>query len=196
VASDEPDRQRALAAARSVMARSGIRGIKVEAVIAESGLSNRAFYRSFSDKHDLLRAVIEEQYHELSSATRRIFRDARTPLQGLQEWVEMMTALADPEAAGPTAALMRHWQDVRLSYPEAVEAAVEEVHQLLTEQLRLLRDSGYPHIRPTFDGSVLYLLIRMVMQQQVLGHPPIDVDLARRIAWPFIYRSLTLRVPD
>jgi AcrR family transcriptional regulator len=190
----EADRQRALAAARLVMARSGIWGIKVETVIAESGLSNRAFYRCFSDKHDLLRAVIEEHYRDLAEGSRRIFRDAVTPIEGLREWIEMMTALADPRSAGLTAALTRHWQEVRLAYPEAVEAAVDEVHQLLAEQLRAVRDMGYPHIRPTLDAGVLYLLTRAVMQQQVIGRPPVNLELARRLVWPIIYRSLLLDV--
>ena len=53
---------RILAAARRVLDRDGPAAISMRTVAAEAGITATAIYRHFTDKGDLLRALIREQY--------------------------------------------------------------------------------------------------------------------------------------
>jgi AcrR family transcriptional regulator len=56
-ASDEPTRDRLIAAAARLLSRPGSGLISIEAIAAEAGLTKGAFYHHFADRAELLRAV-------------------------------------------------------------------------------------------------------------------------------------------
>jgi AcrR family transcriptional regulator len=185
------DRERALSAARRLLTRSGLHGLKVENLIAESGLSNRAFYRQFSDKQDLLRALIQEQYDHMAERSREIFANAGSDLDGVKAWVEWMISLADDDAHNLTAGLLLYRQEARLAYPEPVMGAVDKVVDVLADALRRLRDQGHPFLHPRLDASALYLLTISVLQQRLMAGSMVDAATGLAIVWPFVERSLT-----
>jgi AcrR family transcriptional regulator len=189
------DRERALAAARRLLARSGLHGLKVENVIVESGLSNRAFYRQFADKQDLLRVLIEKQYEHIAERSRQIFADAASEIDGVQAWVEWMISLADDDSHNLTAGLLLYRQETRLAYPEPVIGAVDKVVDVLTDALRRLRSDDHPFLHPRMDASALYLLTISVLQQRLMSGSTVDAATGRAIVWPFVERSLTWHPP-
>jgi AcrR family transcriptional regulator len=187
------DRDRALAAGREVVARVGLRGLKLESVLAASGLSTRAFYRHFADKHDLLSALISEHYEELAERSRTILTAAEDPVDGLRRWVDMLLDVdSDSERGRQEAAFGQHWQEVRLAYPDAVIAAVSGLHAPVTQTLRRLVAQGAHHLHPRYDGAAIVLLTLTVVQQRLVARPPLTLVDARAIVWPFVARSLTL----
>jgi AcrR family transcriptional regulator len=81
-------------AAYRVMAHKDNQPASVQEILAEAGLSTRAFYRHFASKDDLLvamaRADSERVEGELAEAVRR----ASTPIDALRAWVEHWLGLA------------------------------------------------------------------------------------------------------
>jgi len=88
-AAHEEDRQRALAAARCLLTARGIRDLKVETVLREAGLSTRAFYRHFGNKHDLVRALIEQSSRDVAERTRARARKIGLELVELDAWYDV-----------------------------------------------------------------------------------------------------------
>jgi AcrR family transcriptional regulator len=192
------ERERLLHAARTAWERAGTHGLKLDNVLQLAGVSTRAFYRCFAHKDDLLRALAQEHFDALVDHSRDVFARAATPLDGLRTWVEQTL---DVDRLGGSqrsaAALDRHWLDLRVAYPEETAAMVTAVHQVLADALRQMRDSGLPHVRPSPDAAAILMLINAVRAQRLLGPPQVDLDLAVKIVWPFVTRSLLLEVtPD
>lgn len=192
----EQERARLLAATWRIVGRSGLSGVKLENVLAASGLSTRAFYRCFSDKDDLVSALAGEYYDLLVIRSKQAFADADDPVDGFRIWVELMLDIdGDLAHARAGQALTRHWTEIRLAHPDAVAALIARLHDVLVEPLRELRRSGSVHLRPRADAAAILLLTGSVLEQRLMSLPPMSLEDARAIVWPFVHRSLTLRVP-
>jgi AcrR family transcriptional regulator len=189
------DRERALHAARQVLLRSGFHGFKLQAVLAASGLSTRAFYRQFADKYDLLRVLIEDHYAALTERSRQVLQSSATPMEALSEWLDLMLDLESDEALlAQEAAFIRHWEDVCAAYPDSIDSALSGLHQALADVLANIRVSGSPFLRPSYDAAALLLLTRSAARQRLTRRPNMSLSEARAIVWPFAFRSLMLRV--
>ncbi|MCU1600469.1 MAG: betI 12 [Frankiales bacterium] len=189
---DANDRQRAMSAARSVVSRSGVHGLKLQNVLRESGLSTRAFYRHFEDKPALLKALMEEHYALLAERTAAAVATEQEPLQALSRWLDVMLDV-DPDRSAHEAAFTWHWQEVRQAYPQGVVDLVALLLPPLVEVLRRLQQDGHPHVRPGRDASAVILLTRSVLQQLTAVPPALRPEEARELVWDFTVRALTLR---
>jgi AcrR family transcriptional regulator len=93
-------RDRLLAAAREVFARSGFHGAAVEEIASEAGYSTGALYSNFDGKEDLFLALmereIEEHAREISAAVRERPSVAERATGGARQWMKMIER--DPEA--------------------------------------------------------------------------------------------------
>ncbi len=83
-----------LSAAREVLAERGYDGLRVEDVLAQAGLSTRAFYRHFSGKSALFLALFEQESVRADQRLRARLERAGGPAQAVREWVAGMLALA------------------------------------------------------------------------------------------------------
>ncbi len=87
-------RERLLAAARSVFARSGFHGASVEEIASEAGFSTGALYSNFDGKEDLFLALmereIEEHARELAEAVRARASIAERATGGARQWMTMI----------------------------------------------------------------------------------------------------------
>ncbi|HDX0899545.1 TPA: TetR/AcrR family transcriptional regulator [Stenotrophomonas maltophilia] len=72
-------RSRLLEAARRSIITTGIASATIRGVSEEAGFSLGAFYSNFRSKHDMLVAIMEEQFDELSDS----FSQAMEAMQGL-----------------------------------------------------------------------------------------------------------------
>lgn len=189
---DARDRQRALAAAWSVISRSGMHGLKLQNVLRESGLSTRAFYRHFEDKPALIKALMEQHYARLAEQTTAVVTAEQDPLTALSRWLDVMLDV-DRDRSAHEAAFTWHWQEVRQAYPQGVVDLVKLLLPPLVEVLRRLQQQGHPHIRPGRDASAVILLTRSVLQQLTAEPPALRPEEARRIVWDFTVRALTLQ---
>jgi AcrR family transcriptional regulator len=92
-------RERLLAAARSVFARSGFHGASVEEIASEAGFSTGALYSNFEGKEDLFLVLMEieiaEHARELSEAVRARASVAERAAGGARQW--MTTIEREPD---------------------------------------------------------------------------------------------------
>ncbi len=87
-------RERLLAAARSVFARSGFHGASVEEIASGAGFSTGALYSNFDGKEDLFLALMEreidEHAREISEAVRDRASVAERAAGGARRWMTMI----------------------------------------------------------------------------------------------------------
>jgi AcrR family transcriptional regulator len=87
-------RERLLAAARTVFARSGFHGASVEEIASEAGFSTGALYSNFDGKEDLFLAVmdraIEEHAREITAAVAARPSVAERATGGARQWMRMI----------------------------------------------------------------------------------------------------------
>ncbi len=92
-------RERMLAAARVVFARSGFHGASVEEVASEAGFSTGALYSNFEGKEDLFLVLMEreidEHAREVAEAVRANASVAERAAGGARQW--MSTIEREPE---------------------------------------------------------------------------------------------------
>jgi len=87
-------RERLLAAARGVFARSGFHGASVEEIASEAGFSTGALYSNFDGKEDLFLALmereIEEHAREIEDAVRERSSISERATGGARRWMTMI----------------------------------------------------------------------------------------------------------
>ncbi len=87
-------RERLLAAARSVFARSGFHGASVEEIASEAGFSTGALYSNFDGKEDLFLALMEREIdahaREISVAVQARSSVAERATGGARQWMTMI----------------------------------------------------------------------------------------------------------
>jgi AcrR family transcriptional regulator len=98
--------ERALAAAVTVMARVAPAEPRVSDIVREAGLSNKAFYRYFDGKEDLILAVLERGVHLLESYLAHQMAKTDDAEQQIARWIEgVLAQAADAKAARATRAV-------------------------------------------------------------------------------------------
>ena len=99
--------RRLLDAGLTVVGRCGTSSRpRVADIVAESGLSNDAFYRHFPSKDALVAALIEDGTERLASYVAHQMSKEAQPATQVRRWVEAVLSQARPEIAAPTLALM------------------------------------------------------------------------------------------
>ena len=98
--------RRLLDAALEVMGRCGTTSRpRVADIVAESGLSNEAFYRHFSSKDALVGALLEDGASRLASYLAHQMEKERTPGAQVRRWVEGVLSQTDDGAETTLAVL-------------------------------------------------------------------------------------------
>ncbi len=87
-------RERLLAAARSVFARSGFHGASVDEIAAEAGFSTGALYSNFDGKEDLFLVLMEREIddhaREIAEAVGERASIAERATGGARQWMTMI----------------------------------------------------------------------------------------------------------
>jgi len=93
----DDERQRLIAAAWSILERTGFAGLKVQRVAAEAKLSTRGFYRHFSDKDELLLVLVHDEIDRAAAFLTRAVQRAEGPVAAVSAWVAaVIGAATDP----------------------------------------------------------------------------------------------------
>lgn len=89
--------ERILAAAVRVMERVAPEPPRVSDIVAEAGSSNKAFYRYFAGKDDVILAVMERGVAMVVSYLQHQMTKERTPAGQVRRWIEgALAQVADP----------------------------------------------------------------------------------------------------
>jgi AcrR family transcriptional regulator len=137
----EANRQRILAAARTVFGARGYHAATIEEIADEAGLSNGAIYYNFASKEDLFLTLLDDRLEErlehlratLGTAAdgaadplRREARDVTRAFKESREWRLLLLEFIAYAARNPRVAdkLQTHQRKLRAALAEAVEAYV------------------------------------------------------------------------
>lgn len=97
--------ERILAAAVRVMERVAPEAPRVSDIVAEAGSSNKAFYRYFAGKDDLILAVMERGVAIVESYLRHQLAKESKPRDKIARWIEgTLAQVADPHLITKTRA--------------------------------------------------------------------------------------------
>jgi AcrR family transcriptional regulator len=171
--------ERILAATVEVMERVAPAAPRLTDIIAEAGTSNKAFYRYFSGKDDLILAVMERGVALVASYLEHRMAKADDPDTQLAEWIGgVLAQAADPKAARASRAVTTQF---------ALVAPRGTVDEDITTRLRdLLVD---PITRagsgdPQRDADVIFEAVFGTMRRHLsLGTRPTRRDTDHLVAF-------------
>jgi AcrR family transcriptional regulator len=174
-------------AAIEVMTRRDYLEVSVADVLAEAGVSTRAFYRHFESKDALLVALMRRDAESVGRLLQRAVDRAADPAEAVAAWLDAYLAVFyEPKRARRT--LLYASPGVRASSAVAVEHA--ELRQILArplvETLRAGHGASVLH-SPDPDGdamSILALVGAAAANPGAMRSRKAARDLVMRFAWP------------
>jgi AcrR family transcriptional regulator len=179
---------RLLTAAEAVLARRGYAGLRVDDVLAEAGLSTRAFYRHFKGKSELFLALFDREMRRADERLRAKVAAARSPTNRVRAWIDGTLALAfDPRLARRTRLFVVERQVVAGEFPNEVDRCVRVLLAPLEEAIAAGRDAGdFPGADPGPDALAIHHLCAGLTTDRLLGTSGVTraeaVVLAHRFA--------------
>jgi AcrR family transcriptional regulator len=136
-APQQETRDRLIAAARTVIGRSGLRGARMEDIAAEAGVSRAAVYYHFNSKDDLAAALVDDIFRGITASVRSVLADG--PIESV------IRATAEFFGRQVTLARLLIADVPPIETDSIVGRHHDELLALLRERLRVDMDRG--HIR-------------------------------------------------
>jgi AcrR family transcriptional regulator len=163
------DRTAIIGAAWIVLERAGFEGFKVRLVLRETGLSSRTFYQHFTDKDELLLALMEDEYARSVARLQRVVREASRPPEKVAAWIAELVAAAEDPRRVPRARLFSSQLPMMRRFPDSVARA----SRLLLEPLeRAIRDGVEMGVfstgEPEHDAEVILRLTGATMDDALI----------------------------
>lgn len=178
VQQQEQTRQALLDAAAEVVAQHGLDGASIDAITAAAGYSRGAFYSNFSDRVELLVALMDRQLTRIAEGRLSSLLDAPEE-QRLARAARWLTADDPPLEVLLIVELARQ----RQRHPERVEELDGAVSKVL-ETLAGLLDQQHPSTAAPLPAAERDARVRAVLAA-VLG-----ADLLRHLGVPATPRTL------
>jgi AcrR family transcriptional regulator len=174
------DVEQLIRAGLAVLRREGAAEMTIADVLAEAGLSTRAFYRHFSSKSDLLLAIYEHEVELYRPRLARRLDAAPSPRDALVAWIDELLAAGFEPSRGARTRTMFSWA-VPLQQEFPVEFAA--IRAALTDPLEAVlaagrEDGSFPTTEPARDARFVRALTWELIDQHFSGDP-IDVTAAR-----------------
>ena len=131
--------ERILAAAVRVMERVAPEPPRVSDIVAEAGSSNKAFYRYFAGKDDLILAVMERGVGIVVSYLQHQMDKESMPQHKVARWIEgTLAQVADPHLISMSRAAAGQ-MSAAINWPVADREMLRPLRDLLTEPITALR---------------------------------------------------------
>jgi AcrR family transcriptional regulator len=160
---DDPVAERGalLAAAADVFAVGGFESIKVQSVLARTGLSTRAFYRHFPTKDHLWLAFWQDSLLRRRGDVQAVIDAHDDPMDQLLAWLDNELAVRCRPDTFRLAAVLRTLKPL---FPTEVATALRDDLQPVVEVLRRGRALGtFPAVEPEADAVVLACMLSGVL---------------------------------
>jgi AcrR family transcriptional regulator len=130
--------ERILAAAVRVMERVAPEAPRVSDIVAEAGSSNKAFYRYFAGKDDLILAVMERGVAIVVSYLEHQMAKESEPRDKVMRWIEgTLAQVADPHLISMTRAAAGQ-MSAGISWRAADQEMMRPLRELLVEPIAAL----------------------------------------------------------
>jgi AcrR family transcriptional regulator len=176
-------RQQIVDAATRCFARNGFHQTSMQDVIREAGLSVGAFYRYFSSKDQLIRAIAEEKVGVILATLDNLMRVEPAPplLTAFAELLEQVDRNLGDD--GPVRIAVQVWGEAAHdpTFAELIGGIYSSIRDGAVALAARVRDAGRlaPDADPVAVGTVLVGLIQGYVIQRVLnGRVDRDVYLA------------------
>lgn len=130
-------------AAEELIAREGVEGLTLRAVLERARLSRRAFYERFDGKDDLILAVVEETMRNAAAEFRAELAGVDDPLERLRFIIEAMVLGAQSDATiRNVMAMTREHRRLAEVRPNDLQQALAPLIGVIAEQLALGMERG------------------------------------------------------
>ena len=174
------DEQQALIdAGLAVLRRQGSDSLTVNDVLAEAGLSTRAFYRHFDSKDALVLAIYARDSERARAQLQKRLNDAATPRAALDVWIDETLGLAfDARRAARTRPLAREGIRLQVQFPEEFAAIRASVLDPLVD---VLRELGSPD--PERDSRSFHAVAWEIVAERMSGS-----EMSRASARAYVLR--------
>jgi AcrR family transcriptional regulator len=185
--------RRIVAAAREIVAESGLDGLTVQKVRDRTGLSLRAFYQRFGGKDDLLVAVFEETLRAAATSLGAKTAAVADPVERLRMLVTgIFTGGISDEVLKQSVPLSHEHLRLAESRPAELRFALEPLTVLLAEHLAAGIEAGV--VRRSDPRRLAVLVLHLVFAQihaVVLGTVEArDVERSGAELWEFCWRAV------
>jgi AcrR family transcriptional regulator len=165
-ASTKTDERRALIdAGLTVLRRRGSEGCTVADVLAEAGLSTRAFYRHFTSKDELVLAIYERDARPTHARLRERLDAVASSRAALEVWIDETLALGfDTRRARRTQPLAREGLRLQAEFPREFAAMEAGVIDPLVAVLR-----AFPAADPERDARSIHAVAWALVEERFAG---------------------------
>jgi AcrR family transcriptional regulator len=167
---------------------------RVADIVRRAGLSNRAFYRHFRSRDELLRAILERGLRVQFTKLEQRMAQAGSALDRIRCWIwEILGRALDPEAAAATRPLLVHQARLLESVGDEVWDCVERLKVPLRAALEEAVESGeLQEADIEGDTEVVYQLAIGWMHGRLITPVPPSQQEAQRVV-EFAIRGLERR---
>ncbi len=144
----------------SLVQRTGSLEPSMREILAETGLSNQAFYKYFSSKDELMLALLDEGRRRLVDSLQRRMSRSNAPEEQIRSWIEGVLAQAtNAGAAARTRPWMLSEQKLAELFPEEQQASVDLLVDLLSEPIsQLWETTSAPNGDVSMAATMVYQL--------------------------------------
>jgi len=176
----EAEARSLIEAALAVLRRQGAAGLTVAEVLAEAGLSTRAFYRHFASKDELLLALFDADNEVVRDRVDAAIDSASDPHTALVAWIDQQLALAyAPRRSRRTQVLWAEGRRLQLEFPAEFERIFAAVLAPLERLLEAGRANGaFPTTDPARDARAIHAVTWDLVEARLAGDPT-DLAAAR-----------------
>jgi len=188
----DPDTERSmlLRAARRLLRTRRYGDVTLSAILEESKLHTRAFYRHFPSKEELFLTIYRENGESLHGILAGRVEGAGSPRDGVIAWIDEMLRLHfDPRSAAHVSAYKEVAEAV--NEHEVVERSVARFLEPLRGALAAGRKDGtLPNAEPDVHAAVIWSLVWNDLHWADRGRPEQRWAKARQLLVSFVMTGL------
>ena len=190
----EAEARALIEAALTVLRRKGAAGLTVAEVLAEAGLSTRAFYRHFASKDELVLALFDADTEVVAARVDSAVDSASDPRTALDCWIDQQLALAyAPRRSQRTQVLWAEGMRLQYEFPEEFARIEARVLAPLERVLAAGRaDGSFPTTDPSRDARSIHAVTWALVEARLAGDET-DLNAARAHVLRFCLPALGVR---
>ena len=157
---------------------------RVTDIVRRAGLSNKAFYRHFKSKDELLLAVLEEGMQQRIEDFEKRMAVGSSHLDRIRLWVLAVAHLAiDPELAAGTRPMLVYQATLQEHLGSQVAGTVDRLMAPLKSALGKAKEAGeLEHVDPDRAAEFIYYSAMGWMHGRVLPRTPATQEEAEALA--------------
>ncbi|WP_161600468.1 TetR/AcrR family transcriptional regulator [Mycolicibacterium hodleri] len=192
------EREQIVAEAYRSLDKNGGTALSVTEILANTGLSTRAFYRHFKTRDELLLVMLRRDRERVLTELRTVVTEADGPVDALTRWVDAMFALlADPRRKRRVLTFYSEEMQRTRGYHQELDRFEATQHVLLAQIIEDGRRTGaFPAADPGPDARSALASIEAGFTEQARRSTGADPRETAAQILRFILRALGYRAAN